>query len=312
MGYLANKKKEARDNAIFGSLILILGSLTLLTLGSTYSDSLASLAEYRFQYILILIFIAAVALYKLKFVTFLSALLFAFLNVAFISSTVRVFPEVAENSPTLAKISFYNMESVRPDYAKINQEIKKENPDAVIFINSAQDFSPEIRQAYPATEPYDAGTKMKLAAKIAPESKGEYDLSATKKIGWARFILNEQPLWILFGEVSKNSEEINALINFVNSHNEPVILLGSFNAVPWDDRLYLLKEKASLLYRGSLVSTYPSAFPQVLRLPYDHIYSHPSVVIKNVKSGSFSRTSHRPIIFEISSINIKDNAKQNN
>lgn len=305
MGYLANKKKNSRENIIFSGILFFFGLITLLTLGSTYCESLSKLAQFRFQYIFILLLISGIALYKLKFITFLTAVLFAFLNIAFISSSIKIFPKKQTDANVLAKVMFYNAKSKRPDYEKIKAEIKKEAPDILFLINAKNDLAESLKKEYPYFNERQEEQGIIIASKINWDIAEPLFLTAEKNINLVKFTLNNRPLLILFGQINEQSSQINSLINFVNSQNNPVILLSSLNTVPWDDDLYLLKEKSQLFYKGSIVSTYPSFMPAFLRLPYDHIYAHPSIEITNVRNGDFARTDRRALYFDISMPNLE-------
>jgi endonuclease/exonuclease/phosphatase (EEP) superfamily protein YafD len=81
--------------------------------------------------------------------------------------------------------------------------------------------------------------------------------------------------------------------------------MGSLSTTPWSKSLSKVETVARMGYRGKIVPSWPSSFPWVLRVPVDQIYSHPGILVTNIKLKSAAGSDHKALTARVGFISKK-------
>ena len=96
-------------------------------------------------------------------------------------------------------------------------------------------------------------------------------------------------------------QQINEVVAFARQQNRPTLIMGDFNTTSWSAVIRdLLKSgwKDSRVGFG-VQASWPAANP-LLRVPIDHIFTTPDVVVHKRQLGSRVGSDHLPVILDFS------------
>ncbi|MEK6479488.1 endonuclease/exonuclease/phosphatase family protein [Catalinimonas sp. 4WD22] len=93
------------------------------------------------------------------------------------------------------------------------------------------------------------------------------------------------------------NEHLTKLAEYVKNIDGPVLAIGDFNAVPWNQYIVKIKESTDLVdSRKSIASTYPANYP--LGLPIDYIFHSDELSCINFEAIEAKGSDHKGIIGE--------------
>lgn len=86
-----------------------------------------------------------------------------------------------------------------------------------------------------------------------------------------------------FANFQLRNDQLENLSDAIDKYHEPILLMGDFNAVPWDDAIVDLKEKTKLVdSRTSLATTFPS-WGLFAKVPIDFIFYSNELISNDFK-----------------------------
>ncbi|MGD9638104.1 MAG: endonuclease/exonuclease/phosphatase family protein, partial [Alphaproteobacteria bacterium] len=188
----------------------------------------------------------------------------------------------------------------------IFDNLKKQKKDFIFIIDAPKDLTNYIEQS---SNPFSVkqincfkDTQCVILSRFDAVDSGEFELSDSNKALWASYSYNNKMFTTLLlnegtfsSKYFNKNKSITRLIDFIKSRDEPVILIGGFNSVPWSKRFKSLETEASLFSKSGLEPNWPSVLPLPLRLPLDHIYAHPGINLFNVGLQAIPDSNYRAI-----------------
>ena len=104
------------------------------------------------------------------------------------------------------------------------------------------------------------------------------------------------------GRFAERNTQLSALTEALNRWSGPRLVVGDFNATPWSPFLTQFLRESGL--RDSRVgfgiqASWPQQIP-LLRIPIDHLFVSPELVVHDRRLGPPINSDHRPVIAEIS------------
>ncbi|MEO9501241.1 endonuclease/exonuclease/phosphatase family protein [Nonlabens ulvanivorans] len=245
---------------------------------------------------------------------------FIFQFVKFIDYTPFVKVEVKDssehvNEDSIIEIYTANVLQKNDSGDNLYQEIKEQKPDLIVFTETDQRWSEEIKQqigeAYPfkIEQPQDNTygmlvysklelTDTKIRFKVDPDIPSiEAKVIMRNGKPFQLYAIHPTPPMPQHNPMSTDRDK-ELILTAMASHNSeiPVIVLGDFNDVAWSDSTQLTKTIGKLLDlrigRG-FYNTYHAQYP-LMRWPLDHILTSPEFRLKDAGTGTNFESDHFP------------------
>lgn len=117
--------------------------------------------------------------------------------------------------------------------------------------------------------------------------------------GKVRFISTHTSAPILQGRISRRYQQLDKLSKEIYHYQHlPVLLLGDFNAVPWERLIRDFKQTTQMQdTRNSLTVTFPTWAPW-LGIPIDYIFYSPKLICKGLTTFRHTGSDHMGLVGE--------------
>lgn len=301
--------------AVRSYLALLLFAVAVLTfcgLLAPYKTHLDVLNDLRLHLLAVAFTILIISeLVNAPNATFWSTLLLI-INIALaVPSFYFVAPHAPLSSEGIRALTF-NLGKGTLDPKRIVTMLREENADLVLLLGVNQNemqFLDELGVLYP----HQAVCSQTFLCQMALMSKKElHQVTFTHRdqntpVTTSAYIhFKDRKIHLLGVELShpfkegNRQAEIDYLINRISSINEPLILLGTFNATPWSWTLSDLQMRAGLDRHYTIGANWPAArgpYPQFL---IDHILTRGQFRTENVFTGQKTESNHFPVVVDLS------------
>ena len=273
-------------------------------------------SHFRLQYLVVsvLLLLVFVALQDPKFS--LALLITAILNGVFIVDWYRPLKGESSGDQNL-KLMHANVLARNDQYQKLLDLVTEEEPDMVFLQEINNDWVAGItslKSEYPYyyTEPRAGNFGIAVYSKFPFNSILHVDspplgyptISATVSIGEKDLtLISSHPTIPLGAKLhSVRNEQLESLVERVQSADTPVVLLGDFNASIWDPRYRNLERSTGLLNarRGfGVLPTWPTFMPFAM-IPIDHVLVSEGIGVIDARTGKGIGSDHLPLIVTLS------------
>nr|QJR98155.1 hypothetical protein PlAlph_1590 [uncultured Alphaproteobacteria bacterium] len=237
MGYLANKKHEARINAFLKLFFILSAGITLLAFGSTGISLFFN--EYRWQLYLLITAVFVYCVFRRFFIYALFAFILGTVNYFAVSSAVGVF---GISSPSKGGINFlFGSESNGRSRNFVAKNAFAGNYN-VIALNrpkfDGQALGEELSAKYSFLHPAEGWDNGFMLVSLPVEFSGRVNLGNGIKADFAKVITDNGALVVVvvdFGGLTRRhiSSAFGNLSSFIGKQDDPVIIFGNFNTVAW-------------------------------------------------------------------------------
>lgn len=245
---------------------------------------------------------------------------FVFQFTKFIDYTPFVAVEVKDSTPNIghdATISIYtaNVLQENKNSKELFDEIESKNPDLIVFTETNQRWTDDIRKnigdryPYKIEQPQDNSygmlvysqlelTDTKVLFKVdsrIPSMEAKVSLKNGKQ--FQLYAIHPTPPMLQHNPMSSDRDKELMLTSIAsNKSSLPVMVLGDFNDVAWSDSTQLTKTIGKLLDlrigRG-FFNTYHAQYP-IFRWPLDHILTSAEFRLKDAGTGVDFESDHFP------------------
>jgi len=311
--------------AIFANIIVIITGLLLLASFFSKEIWLADFVVQFYLQITLLCFVFALLMWLLGLnsqstlqliygvFTLLTIITFMFAN------SLNKYPTQSDIKP-ITLVSF-NIYEKNKNYKAISEIVLKENPDIVYFMETTNESAEFLTPIFE-----ENGFFANAAFHESIENSSLFfsrlqiqDIRAKRLFSGPRYVLyallehSKKPLQFygIHTPSPKSKARILERNNFLKiladyiqiryEPNNPVIVAGDFNTVPWHFSIQDLLRRAHLLYAqpSNATGTWPAWLPSLFRVPIDHIFysNYFSVVTTRVSNAGGS--DHLPLITKL-------------
>lgn len=237
MGYLANKKHEARINTFLKIFFILSGIITLSAFGSGRMSFFFD--ECRWQLYLLITAVFFYCLARRFYIYALLAFILGTVNYFAVSSAVSIFNPPSEDGNGIrllfgarsdsrdadfiaknATSSGYNV--IALDYPEFDgQELKENLPENYSFLHSAEGWEDGF-----------------MLVSLPVELSGRISLGGGITAGFAKVIVDNHPVVVVSVDFEGMSaprivSAFDSLSSFIGRQDDPVIVFGNFNTVAW-------------------------------------------------------------------------------
>jgi endonuclease/exonuclease/phosphatase (EEP) superfamily protein YafD len=294
-------------------LTVVISLLTALGLPNHLLDLFS---HFRLQYFVVsvLLFLTFALLHHYGYASAL--LVTALLNGFFIIGWYMPHSGDREGSEQLV-LMHANVLSSNDKYQRIIDLINTEDPDIIFLQEVTNDWVVglvTLQQNYPYSYPQTRMGNFGIAvySKIPFDTVGHVDspplnhptIIATATVGIHKLTLISSHPTIPMGKrlYSARNLQLDSLLDLVQAADNPVVLLGDFNATVWDPHFRKLVDSTGLANarRGfGILPTWPTYMPFAM-IPIDHILVSESIVVTGMKTGKSIGSDHLPLIVTLS------------
>ena len=225
-------------------------------------------------------------------------------------------PNAATTTSTL-KLLYANINSQTPDHQPLLDLIRAESPDIVLLaeVNAAWARSlAAITTDWPHRLIHDTAGQLRHRRLESPPPHR----LAHRRLGTSgvpsidlRVVVDGQPITILFTHPlppvtaathTAGNAQLLEVANIARARGPTVMMIGDFNATPWAT-VYSRALAASGL-RDSAIGrgwqpSWPTGLPAACRIPIDHCWYGPALVINDRRLGPAIGSDHLPLIVEV-------------
>lgn len=301
-------RQPANKERCIAALFMIPGIILLIP---SFNFELSLLQSFLFQAVLVYGLLSAFWIYKSHYRVSTVNFMFFFLLLIKVSSPIQ-----KENSFGIGeeqlKVMQFNVLTTNYKYSSTIREIKKIEPDFISF----QEVSPEWAKALKAGLSVDYAyfqiiqhpdqsqglaifSKFPLANLVYHDWSGTANLSGQVIVGQETVnflsLHTRSPMTKL--KWRKRNEHINEAANFIAQKEGEFLVLGDFNAVPWDNQLNKFRKKTDLVdSRRKLTPTFPSWGPKyIAQIPIDYIFHSEGIHCESLDSIKLTSDHHAVI-----------------
>ncbi|WP_017654625.1 endonuclease/exonuclease/phosphatase family protein [Fortiea contorta] len=310
--------------------LLILGSLSILSY-IAWSWSLELFAHFRFHY-LVLSLILTIILFILwrtrqvkNKILFLAALLLVGIN------AIEVIPwylpnarQMNVNSDKQVRVLSYNMNIKNKSYQEMINLVQNERPDIALFIEIDQDIFTKLKTALQPSLSNgfrSPGGGLAILTRLPmKDAKGEsfngqggHNLIATLEIDKkpVKFIGTHPFVPVTQANFHRRNRQLEALNNYVQKLDQPLILAGDFNLTPWSPYYHRFVNKTKLhntrLGFGILPSwprpasyvNLPNWLLPLINIPIDHCFVNQHFSVARTYIGTNANSDHASLIADL-------------
>jgi endonuclease/exonuclease/phosphatase (EEP) superfamily protein YafD len=219
--------------------------------------------------------------------------------------------------PSNLTLMHANVLSSNDKHQRLIDLIAAENPD-IVFLQEITDNwvtgLANLQKKYPFSYPQARMGNFGIAvySKIPFDSVGHVDspplnhptIIATVTIGEKKLTLISSHPTIPLGKrlYSARNQHLDSLLDVVQAADDPVVLLGYFNASTGDPRFRKLAKSTGLsnARRGfGIMPTWPTYMP-IAMIPIDHVLISERIAVTNMKTGKSIGSDHLPLIVTLS------------
>ena len=253
MGYLANKKHEARVNAFLRAFLALSGAMSLLAFGSARISFF--LDEYRWQLYLLITAVFFYCLLRRFFVYALLAFVLGTVNYFAVSSAVGVFGS-SSNSKDGIRLLF----GTGTDNPEIVAKAVSDGGFHVVALSSprldGRDLKDSLPEKYSFLHPAEGWEDGFMLISLPVEVSGRVNLGETGA-DFAKVLTDGRAqifISVDFAGLSrqKTARALDNLSAFIRRQDDPVIIFGNFNTVAWSKTLGGFIAKNGLQVKNAL------------------------------------------------------------
>lgn len=223
------------------------------------------------------------------------------------------------NEKNTIKVFQFNILKGNTHKEETIQLIKNENADVVMLEEVNAEWGKLLEESMKTQYPYykiitrEDFYGMALFSKV-PLSGVEI-VDVISHTGITALINTESSRIRIFGVHTKapttasnlelRNEQIRFLGETIGKYDDPVLVMGDFNAVPWDDVMVEFVEKTGLTdSRSTLSPTFPS-WGGFMKVPIDYIFHSSGIMVYEIGVVENEWSDHYGIKAEISSEKLK-------
>ena len=256
MGYLSQRKKQARIRFMLKTLIVLLGIFSLVAFGDGRVSEF--LNKWRFQFYL-LGFLGMIYALKVRF-WWSSVCLFViwFVNFLVISSYVPiVFSDEDTNSPHKFSIAY---QSNSQSFFDITSFVKQNPVDVLALLNPQFDSSASFKSSRDYVAVGNTGGKNSfLVSRFLPQTSGKIQFAPNNSAIFMKISVQEQEIVLIMLDWSNlTSAQIQSALSTLNkivsSQDNPVIICGDFAMTAWSTKMSRFLKDNGLEVKNSLLS----------------------------------------------------------
>lgn len=254
MGYLANKKHEARVNAFLRTFFILSGAVTLLAFGSARLSLFFD--ECRWQLYLLLAVVFVYCLLRRFFVYAFLAFVLGTVNYFAVSSAVGVFGASSADKGGIRLLFGAGDE----DPAVVLKAIEAGDFHVAALnrpkLNGA-DIKDELSEKYAFLHPEEGFEDGFMLVSLPVEVSGRVSLGDKIWADFAKVLIDGRPqtfISVNFSGLSrrKTAQALDNLSSFIRRQDDPVIVFGCFNAVAWSKTMSGFIAKNGLQAKNAL------------------------------------------------------------
>lgn len=268
-------------------------------------------AHFRLQYLV------ASILLLMVFVWLRSPAYGAALFVGAVFNATFIFPMYFEKAQTSSgqtlKLIHVNVLSTNKEYSRLLEFVADENPDMVFLqeVTSEWDIAtrPLLRDfPYSYSEPRLGNFGIAVYSKLPLDTVRHIDsppleyptIVATMTAGSETITLISSHPTIPLSEYTYNArnEQLDSIVELLNQVSGAVVLLGDFNASPWDVHYRKLENGTGLrsVRQGfGVLPTWPTFMPFAM-IPIDHALVSDGIGIVEARTGRRIGSDHLPLV----------------
>lgn len=276
---------------LFALLICFCGDFFLMALLKSYVVQ-SSVVVFVFAFILLLIR----KWWQALLTTFSCILLFSVYSSFLFVREIEMY-EGAETIAESVKVLQFNVLKGNENKEETIELILDQNADLVMLEEINEEWGSLLKEKMPFKYPYYKINSREDFFGIALFSKypiAEFEVFEINYFPGITAIVNYKDIRLrVFGIHSKapttisnfklRNDQINNFASTINKYEEPTLVLGDFNAVPWDDVINEFKEKTNLSdSRTSLAATFPS-WGLFGKVPIDFIFCSSDLISNDFK-----------------------------
>lgn len=296
---------------------LLLLAVVVLFFGRTFPVVWAKSYLVQISFVVLVFSLAMIILKKWKefFVSFASFLVIFSLFFPYL----RNIHLPVSNEKNTIKVFQFNILKGNTHKEETIQLIKNENADVVMLEEVNAEWGKLLEESMKTQYPYykiitrEDFYGMALFSKV-PLSGVEI-VDVISHTGITALINTESSRIRIFGVHTKapttasnlelRNEQIRFLGETIGKYDDPVLVMGDFNAVPWDDVMVEFVEKTGLTdSRSTLSPTFPS-WGGFMKVPIDYIFHSSGIMVYEIGVVENEWSDHYGIKAEISSEKLK-------
>jgi endonuclease/exonuclease/phosphatase (EEP) superfamily protein YafD len=272
-------------------------------------------SHFRFQYMILLVMCAIIGLLTGKFLLSILAGFGAVLNLMVILPLYLPSPRFELLTPRY-RLLLSNVLGTNPHISDTVNLIERANPDIIVLIEPTETWLETIlphlanyphRILVPRPDNYGIA----LLSRHALKRQETIILGPYQKPSIIASLDLEGKLLTLLGthaqppfnalDSAHRDQQIKEVVAYASQFGKPALILGDFNATSWSAAL---RDVSKAGWKDSRVgfgiqASWPVANP-LLRVPIDHIFTTPDVVVHNRRLGSPVGSDHLPVILDFS------------
>ena len=208
-------------------------------------------------------------------------------------------------------MAHFNVLKFNNDYQSTVQEALKSNADFVSFQEVSLDWSSALQKGLEQEYPYyhlvpsdqccfgiAVFSKHPLTGVDTPYIGGIPNISGTIELDDTsiQFVTAHTPSPVGPANYHKRNHHIRQLGKYIEQLEGPVLAIGDFNAVPWDDSVIHFSKKTGLKdSRKELSATYPS-WSFIPLIPIDYIFHSKEIRCHSLKTIDSTSSDHYGIV----------------
>ena len=286
-------KRKIVENVLL--IFILLGVIiTVFTPNLPFIQRSADLANQSMMiYLAFGMFFLIVDQTRLMIVTMISAAIFAFFLKESTNSRIKY---ATVNSSEKFKISLINLSSIDSDPSKVIRNIAKKNFDLLVFQEYTPNWKSLIEDNLNTSYPFKISIPRIDVYGLNVYSRYpilKQDTLYCEEIPILRLEVfkNNQRFIILtayfpppINNLSKkiNQDELNLIAQSIKDLDEPVIVAGVFNIVPWSPEIQSFKDKGDLIdSRSGYIPSMDKNSGGIFGKPVTHIFYKPALECTN-------------------------------
>lgn len=272
-------------------------------------------SHFRLQYLILLVMCAMIGLLGNNYLLCILAGFGALVNFILILP-LYLAPRRPQDTATRYRLLLSNVLGTNPHISATVNLIEKANPDIILLIEPTDTWLETIlphlanyphRILVPRADNYGIA----LLSRHAFKRQETILLGPYQKPSIIASVDLEGKLLTLLGthaqppfnalDSAHRDQQIKEVVAYSNQFGKPALILGDFNATSWSAAL---RDVSKAGWKDSRVgfgiqASWPVANP-LLRVPIDHIFTTPDVVVHNRRLGSPVGSDHLPVILDFS------------
>ncbi len=313
MGYLSKRKFIQREHYFTIGLLILIPVLTLLgTFGRDVDWRLDYLGEFKIQAAGLSFILFVWCCFRQEWIKAFLFCVLIILNGALIASHSHFFQKRNQTQDAHQfTVTYQNLSGSENKIEKIRELIKNSQADLIVLTHVSKEtyrhLNELIGQYHLQNQQQDDNGNLNLIlAKTPSADRGQ----VFKEKGlWVSRIAGTRKITLITADFQnpwskeayiKAKKDIYTIADFIRGRDEPVILMGNFNATGWSWLLEDLGTHAQLRLQEEMPSVEPRK-PFYSRRPTSHIYTHRGIEVDHIQEQKNTTTPHRAItvVFKI-------------